>query len=92
MDRAEPRSKRTKPKASKPEKRAARGKSAGQAPRTTDPIAISPDERQRMIALAAYYRAEQRGFMNGDPMRDWLEAEAEVTMRLQEAETGNPTA
>ena len=92
MDRAEPRSKREKPKTSRPEKAATRGKSAGRAPQNPDPISIGPDERHRMIALAAYYRAEQRGFMNGDPMRDWLDAEAEVTTKLQGAETGKSIA
>lgn len=36
-----------------------------------------------LIAEAAYYRAERRGFAAGDPLRDWLEAEAEVRGRLQ---------
>jgi hypothetical protein len=51
---------------------------------TTSPTdaAIGPRERHQMIAEAAYYRAQQRGFAGGDPLRDWLEAEAEVSMRL----------
>lgn len=43
---------------------------------------ISPEERHRMIAEAAYYRAQQRGFRGGDPLQDWIEAEAEVASRL----------
>ena len=35
-------------------------------------------ERCRMIAAAAYYRAEKRGFTGGDPVQDWLAAEAEI--------------
>jgi uncharacterized protein YfcZ (UPF0381/DUF406 family) len=31
-----------------------------------------------MIAEAAYFRAERRGFQGGDPLDDWLQAEAEV--------------
>jgi hypothetical protein len=31
-----------------------------------------------MIAEAAYYKAEQRGFAGGDPLQDWLDAEAEI--------------
>jgi len=31
------------------------------------------------IALAAYYRAEQRGFAPGGELEDWLEAERELT-------------
>lgn len=42
-------------------------------------LGITPEERYRMIATAAYYRAEKRGFVGGDPVQDWLEAEAEFT-------------
>jgi hypothetical protein len=31
-----------------------------------------------MIAVAAYYRAEQRGFAPGGEVMDWLQAEAEL--------------
>lgn len=34
--------------------------------------------REQMIAEAAYYRAEQRGFTPGNEMSDWLDAEADV--------------
>ena len=36
-----------------------------------------------MIAVAAYYRAEHRGFWSGEELGDWLEAEAEVEHRLE---------
>lgn len=39
-------------------------------------------ERNEMIATAAYYRAEHRGFNNGNAMQDWLEAEAEIDNAL----------
>jgi hypothetical protein len=48
---------------------------------TTDG-AIGGEALYQMIAEAAYYRAEQRGFAGGDPVRDWLEAEAEVSVKL----------
>jgi hypothetical protein len=35
-----------------------------------------------MIAEAAYYRALARGFSGGDPLADWLEAEAEIDRML----------
>ena len=38
---------------------------------------VSADERRRMIAEAAYYRAERLGG-RVDPTRNWLEAEAEI--------------
>jgi hypothetical protein len=40
------------------------------------------DERRRLIAQAAYFRAERRGFAPGGEERDWLEAEAEVDALL----------
>lgn len=30
------------------------------------------------VAVAAYFHAEHRGFSGGDPVADWLAAEAEV--------------
>lgn len=39
-------------------------------------------DRHEMIACEAYLRAEQRGFQ-GDPLADWLEAEAEIDSFLQ---------
>ena len=36
------------------------------------------EERYRMIETTAYYRAEKRGFSDGDPVKDWLEAESEI--------------
>jgi hypothetical protein len=40
--------------------------------------AIDENERRRLIAEAAYFRAVRRNFANGTPEADWLEAEAEV--------------
>jgi hypothetical protein len=54
-------------------KPAGRTKAAGRSQLT-----IPTEERQRMIAQAAYYRAERRGFRDGNPEQDWIEAEAEI--------------
>ncbi len=35
-------------------------------------------ERARMIAEAAYFRAEKRGFAPGAELDDWLAAEADI--------------
>ena len=35
--------------------------------------------RQEMVAQAAYYRAEKRGFAPGCELDDWFAAEAEIT-------------
>ena len=40
--------------------------------------ALSAPERERLVALAAYFRAEKRGFAPGCELQDWVEAEAEV--------------
>jgi hypothetical protein len=40
--------------------------------------AVTPEERWRMVAEAAYLRAEKRGFSGGNPTEDWLAAEAEI--------------
>ncbi|HSC05996.1 MAG TPA: DUF2934 domain-containing protein [Steroidobacteraceae bacterium] len=37
-----------------------------------------------MIAEAAYFRAERRGFVGGDPVTDWIEAQAEVEGSLRQ--------
>ncbi len=37
---------------------------------------LTAGERYRMIAEAAYFRAEKRGFLGGNVAEDWLEAEA----------------
>lgn len=44
--------------------------------------AISPEIRRAMVAEAAYYRAERRGFVPGDDLGDWLQAEAEIESLL----------
>ncbi len=49
------------------------------AARQPTPSAASDDcPREQMIAEAAYFRAEQRGFAPGNEMSDWLQAEVDV--------------
>jgi Protein of unknown function (DUF2934) len=43
---------------------------------------VSREERWRMVAEAAYYRAARRNFAGGDEVADWLDAEREVDERL----------
>ena len=47
--------------------------------------ALSPTEREELVRLAAYFRAEQRGFAPGREWEDWLVAEAEVSARVDAA-------
>ena len=44
--------------------------------------AVTAEERWKMIAAAAYYRAEARGFEPGHEHEDWLVAEREVDTLL----------
>ena len=62
----------TRRKASKP---ASSGESGGD--RTS---------REEMISVAAYFRAEHRGFGEGDSLADWLAAEAEIDAMLDNCE------
>jgi Protein of unknown function (DUF2934) len=39
---------------------------------------FSPADRHRAIAVAAYFRAERRGFAPGGELADWFAAEREV--------------
>lgn len=57
---------------------------ASEAPATSSDCA---PERQQLIAAAAYYRAEQRGFVAGYELDDWLAAEREVDQRLRNTPT-----
>lgn len=51
---------------------------------------VDAEHRQRMIAEAAYLRAERRGFAGGDPARDWMEAEQEIDRLLLEGKPDKP--
>ena len=53
--------------------------------KTAKPCPVTPEERWRMIAEAAYYRAESCQFKS-DPLRDWIEAEQDIAILLREIE------
>ena len=42
----------------------------------------SPEERWQVIAVAAYHKAEKRGFAPGHELGDWIEAETEMDSLL----------
>lgn len=46
-------------------------------------VCASTEDRQCMIAEAAYYRAHARGFAPGYELEDWLQAEAEVNRKIE---------
>jgi hypothetical protein len=53
---------------------------------------VTGGQRRQMIAEAAYFKAEHRGFNDGDAVRDWCEAEAEVDAQLRRIEDGQLVA
>lgn len=46
------------------------------------PTPIDAEARRTMIAQAAYFRAQKRGFATGSELEDWLEAEREIARML----------
>jgi len=48
---------------------------------------VDPERRDWLIAEAAYFRAEKRGFAPGHETEDWLAAEAEVDARLMKSDS-----
>ncbi|MBK8162911.1 MAG: DUF2934 domain-containing protein [Gammaproteobacteria bacterium] len=43
---------------------------------------ISEEQRDHMIAEAAYYIAEHRHFESGDTIHDWLQAQNEIDSKI----------
>ena len=43
---------------------------------------VDSQEWQAMVATAAYFRAQARGFIGGSAEQDWTEAEAEVAAKF----------
>lgn len=46
-------------------------------------IEVSPEERHAMVAVAAYFLAERRGFLPGMEQQDWCQAAAAIDLMLQ---------
>ena len=46
-------------------------------------FALHLKSRQQMIAAAAYFKAEKRGFVPGRALDDWLESEREIDEALR---------
>ena len=91
------RSRRTVTAAAAPaatKKTPAKPKSAAAQPRakarTDVATSLSPAERLRMIEMAAYFRAERRGFAPGHDFEDWLAAEAEIAVLVPSAPSRAP--
>ena len=50
---------------------------------SADSSRVTAEERRKMIAAAAYYKAQARGFEPGNEEEDWLLAEREVDTTLR---------
>ncbi len=72
-----------KPAAASPAEKPAPAKKAAKAATPTTVPSVTPEERWQMISVEAYYLAEKRGFVGGDPCHDWLQAEAQVEAMLK---------
>lgn len=60
-----------------PAKKTAR-KSTAKPKANIPSLNITSEERWKMIAVAAYHKAESRGFAPGSELQDWSEAEKEI--------------
>ena len=82
-----PTASKTPAKPSSPKTVAAQAKTgklpAAKAAKGNGKAHITPEQRYRMICDAAYFLAERRGFVGGNPGDDWVAAEAEVDELLR---------
>lgn len=68
---------RQTPSASPPPMTAGKA-AAGQIAQAESSLNLAGEDRRQLIAEAAYFRAEQRGFHPGAELDDWLAAEIEI--------------
>jgi hypothetical protein len=53
-------------------------------------VALDPERRRQMVAEAAYFYAEHRGFEPGHEVEDWLAAESQIDAALRLASLDRP--
>jgi hypothetical protein len=63
-------------------KAAAKKTAAKKAVKKPSSLEITAEERWKMIAVAAYHKAEKRNFAPGNELGDWAEAEKEIEKLL----------
>ena len=86
-----PRAKVAAPAAAKPGPKAAAKAAKPAAPvkaaarKQAAPAVPTQVERAQMVRMAAYFRAQQRGFAPGNEWEDWLAAEAEISALVEPA-------
>jgi Protein of unknown function (DUF2934) len=89
---AEPAKTPVKQRAEAPARTSAKAKVAKPKPvvRTDVETSLTEADRRRMIELAAFYRAERRGFVPGFEAEDWFAAEAEIAAQIPAAPAAKP--
>jgi hypothetical protein len=89
---AEPAKAPVKARAKAPAKASAKVKVTKPKPavRTDVETSLTESDRLRMIELAAFFRAERRGFVPGFEADDWLAAEAEIAAQIPAAPAAKP--
>jgi len=60
------------------------------AVRTDVETSLTESDRMRMVELAAFFRAERRGFVAGFEVEDWLAAEAEIAAQIPALPAATP--
>ena len=60
------------------------------AVRTDVETSLTESDRLRMVELAAFFRAERRGFAAGFEVEDWLAAEAEIAVQIPARPVAKP--
>lgn len=56
--------------------------------RAKKPATVAAEQRRNYVEVAAYHIAERRGFAPGDPLQDWVQAEAEIDRLIAEGLLG----
>jgi hypothetical protein len=89
---AEPAKVPVKARAKAPATASARVKVAKPKPavRTDVETSLTESDRMRMVELAAFFRAERRGFAAGFEVEDWLAAEAEIAVQIPALPAAKP--
>jgi hypothetical protein len=89
---AEPAKVPVKARAKAPAKTSATVKATKPKPavRTDVETSLTESDRLRMIELAAYFRAERRGFLPGFEVEDWFAAEAEIAAQIPAVPAAKP--
>ena len=75
-----PRGKSAVPPVASPAASATTGIVSEMASQVATERSVDPEVKRLMIAEAAYYCAEQRGFEPGHDLEDWLDAEARIDL------------